>query len=247
MTVVRLVAAATIALLIGWGVGRWAERFTDVEEESVQASESTPGPLRSRVITGLKEGFGGLVDDTAPWILLGLAVAALAQPVLGQAWLQSLPTGLEVLLFALIGLPVYVCASGATPIVAVMLISGVSPGAALAFLLTGPATNVSTFGILSQVHNRKVAILFGVATASVAVLLGYAVNMLAPQLTLLSAADLTQEGAGLFQQICLFALLTVFLVSLVRRGARAFVGEITSGFKPAHVHDHSHDTHSCSC
>ena len=45
---------------------------------------------------------------------------------------------------ALFGMPAYVCASGATPLVAVLIYKGASPGAVLAFLLTGPATNITT-------------------------------------------------------------------------------------------------------
>lgn len=241
MTVVRLVAAGVIALSVGWVVGRWAERIGKVRTEAQEFATHQKATLRERFTRGLKEGFGGLVDDTAPWILFGLAIAALAQPVLDQEWLQSLSPSVEVILFALLGLPIYVCASGATPIVAVMLISGISPGAALAFLLTGPATNVSTYGILSQVHDRRTALFFGIMTAGMAVLLGYSVNLLAPQLTLLTAADLELDESGIFQQICLVVLFLVFMASLLRRGARAFVGEVLSSFKPAHHHDHDHE------
>ena len=189
----------------------------------------------------MKEGFGGLVDDTAPWILTGLLVAALAHPVLGQGWLQQLPGVLEVMIFALIGLPVYVCASGATPIVAVLLINGVSPGAALAFLLTGPATNVSTFGILAQLHSRTVAIVFGFATMFIAVSLGVLVDTFLPNLSLLAASDLNLEESSLLQQVSLVLLFAIFLMSLLRRGARAFVGEVTSNFRFSKAHAHSHE------
>lgn len=240
MTVVRLVAAGVIALAVGWAVGRWAERgISPIASGDVSEEASEQRSLKERIRSGLSEGFGGLVDDTAPWILLGILIAALAQPLLGQGWLQQLPDGAEVLLFALLGLPVYVCASGATPIVAVMLINGISPGAALAFLLTGPATNVSTYGILAQVHDRKTALLFGLMTTGMAVSLGMIVNLLQPYLTLLTAAELDLDHAGLLQLISLILLLTIFAVSLLRQGARAFVGEITSGFKLAPVHKHA--------
>ncbi len=241
MTVVRLVAAASIALFIGWAVGSWTERTTspiDFEEHAVDRQDASP--VLERMKNGLKEGFGGLVDDTAPWILAGLLIAAFAHPLLSQGWIQELPSVFEVVFFALLGLPIYVCASGATPIVAVLLINGISPGAALAFLLTGPATNVSTFGILGQLHNRNVAIVFGFATMVAAVGLGVLVNLLFPALSLLSAADLALEQAGLIKQISLFLLLAIFLASLLRRGARAFVGEVTSGFRFAPAHSHAH-------
>ena len=244
MTIVRLVAAGSIALLVGWGVGRWVERYSDsvdiVSDEEITTSRS----FSERFAGGLRDGFGGLVDDTAPWILLGLVIAALAHPVLGQGWLQNLPPFVEVLLLAGLGLPIYVCASGATPIVAIMLINGISPGAALAFLLTGPATNVSTYGILSRLHGQKTALLFGAATASIAVTLGLAVNLMIGKLTLLSAADLDLEQVGMFSRICLFVLSIVFLSSFVRRGARAFAGEVISGIWPARSHNHTSETES---
>ena len=250
MTMVRLLAAAAIALLIGWVVGGWTQRTTPTlapEEEEEHTHEQAV--LSSRFRKSMKEGFGGLVDDTAPWILTGLLVAALAHPMLSQGWLQTLPVSLEVAIFAVIGMPIYVCASGATPIVAVLLINGVSPGAALAFLLTGPATNVSTFGILAQLHSRTVAIVFGVATMFTAVTLGILVNTALPDISLLTAADLDMEESSMLQQVSLLLLLAIFLVSLLRRGARAFVGEVTSNFRfsTKNTHHHHHATASaCS-
>ena len=95
-------------------------------------------------------------------ILFGIAVAAFASPFLNAEWLQEMPGPLEVIVFAFLGMPSYVCASGATPLVAILIAGGVSPGAGLAFLLTGPATNVTTFGVLSRLHGRRLALAFGV-------------------------------------------------------------------------------------
>ena len=249
MTVIRLAAAAFIALSVGWVMGSLAERSIEIEEsDAAHTNGGEKVSLYRRIRRGFSEGFGSLVDDTAPWIIVGLVVAALADPLLQNGWLQSLPQSIEVLFFALLGLPIYVCASGATPIVAVLLINSVSPGAAIAFLLTGPATNVSTYGILSQVHDRKIAILFGAMTTGVAVCLGYLVNLAIPYIDVLSSIDVGVEQASFIQRVSLVLLLLVFLRSLLRRGARAFVGEITSGFRSNHTHDHhSHEVEEKSC
>ncbi len=249
MTVIRLVAAAAIALTVGWAIGGFVERSEPTA--ATPSNASAPGaaaPVKERIQRGLREGFGSLVDDTAPWILVGLLIAALAEPLLQQGWLQALSPSVEVVLFALLGLPVYVCASGATPIVAVLLMNSVSPGAALAFLLTGPATNISTYGILSQVHNRKTALLFGILTTACAVALGYLVNLGTPYIDLLTGVDFDAEQSTWLQRIALVLLLLVFLASLLRRGARAFFAEVTSGFSLAgshdhHQHEHDHDHH----
>ena len=176
---------------------------------------------------GLRYGFGDLVDSTAPWVLFGLIVAAAAQPVLEQSWLQQIPASLQVLAFAVLGLPLYVCATGSTPIVAVMLIAGVSPGAALAFLLTGPATNPATFGVLAQLHGRAIAVAFGSATAGLAVVCGLVLNQFAPQLVL-SDVDLHAFPAVL-SWTALIGLILLVVASVARRGARRFMSELQLG------------------
>ncbi|MDZ4698062.1 MAG: permease [Rhodothermales bacterium] len=245
MTIVRLAAAATIALVVGWGVGTIASRMAPPALDRAEA-EKPPESWPIRLRAGLKEGFGGLVDDTAPWILVGLLIAAIAQPVLAQGWLSALSGFAEVALFALVGLPIYVCASGATPIVAVLLVSGVSPGAALAFLLTGPATNISTFGILSALHGRRIALLFGAATAVTAILLGHAVNTWLGGMTLLTAAELDLDQSGWLQHVSVVVLMALFLASLVRRGARAFMGEVFASFKYRSAHATQGENAGCA-
>ena len=50
----------------------------------------------------------------------------------------------------LIGIPMYICATASTPVAAAMLVSGVSPGTVLVFLLAGPATNFAGLSIVRR-------------------------------------------------------------------------------------------------
>ncbi|MDA0337696.1 MAG: permease, partial [bacterium] len=149
-TIVRVAAAATVALFTGWIVGPLAR--TLIPLRSSQQQQQTVQPFAQRVRQGLAQGLGEIVDTTAPWILVGLALAAGAHSLVGGRWDAVVPANFEVEFFALLGMPIYVCASGATPLVAVLIHNGVSPGAALAFLLTGPATNLTTLGVLTRLH-----------------------------------------------------------------------------------------------
>ena len=115
-------------------------------------------------------------------------------------------------------MPVYVCASGATPLVAILIYKGVSPGAALAFLLTGPATNVTTFGILTQLHGRRIALAFGAGIACLAVLAGHVVNAWGPALPGTPLHHAHSSSTGL-QEISLAALALMVASSLLRRGS----------------------------
>jgi uncharacterized membrane protein YraQ (UPF0718 family) len=239
-TAVRIICAAAVALAVGWGVGRWVS--PSAMAETGREDRDDGRSLAQRVTAGLRTGFGEVVDDTAPWIVLGLGVAALMAPFLSADWLARIPSGLEVVFFALVGIPTYVCASGATPLVAVLILKGISPGAALAFLLTGPATNLTTFGVLARMHGPKVAIGFGAGIITMSVALGYGVNEL---LRLPPAPVVSEEGSRgwwSLEGLALLGLSLLFSLSLLRQGPRGFVGEIfASDDVDDHGHDHDHD------
>jgi hypothetical protein len=145
--------------------------------------------------------------------------------VLAQASLHEVPAYLQVPLFALIGIPLYVCAAGATPIAAIAIFSGVSPGAGIAFLLSGPATNVTTFGIFSRLHGRRAAIFFGVSMTLAAICAGWAVDFVGVQF--LGELQMHEHGgASWIQWGALGALGLLFAWSLLRQGPRGVVGQI---------------------
>ena len=195
LTTVRLVAAFAIAFLVAIWVGR--RMAAAASPNPIDPTSPSPRPgLRARVAAGVRFGLVELFDHTMPWIVVGLLIAAVAQPILSQAWLTAIPSAAQVPLFALIGIPMYVCASGATPIAAVLIASGVSPGAALAFLLAGPATNLTTFGILASLHGRRIAFQFGIGVTIAAVAAGWAMMVYWERQAMRSPCRSTPMGPG---------------------------------------------------
>ena len=232
VTLLRLGTAALVAILVGWWVGGRLKSAVR-SPESIDSASEAPGVV-SRLAAALRTGTGEVVDHTAPWIILGLGVAALVTPVLEGGWLGSLPPVADVLLFALLGFPTYVCAASATPLVAAFLATGLSPGAGIAFLITGPATNISTLGLVSSLHGRGAAIGFAGVMVTFAVTAGIAINAAFGALSVPSLAALMEETPNLLQQISLVLLAGLFLRSMVRRGLRSFVGELREGLGWAH-------------
>lgn len=232
VTALRLATAALVALLVGWWVGGRLKPAERASGPAVAPGER-PGTL-TRLAAALRTGTGDVVDHTAPWILLGLGVAALVTPLLESGWLGGLPPVADVLLFALLGFPTYVCAASATPLVAAFLATGLSPGAGIAFLITGPATNISTLGLVSSLHGRRAAVGFATVMVAFAVTAGVAINTVFGTLPVPSLASLTEELPGFVQQVGLILLAGLFLRSVVRRGLRAFVGELREGLGWAH-------------
>ncbi len=244
MTIARLICAAVVAVFVAMAVSRWMDSNA-VPPEEAEVSK-TYASRRERIIHGLRYGYEDLLDDTMPWIITGLAIAAIANPLLDAQWLRELPYGLEVPLFALLGMPVYVCASGATPIVAILLMHGVSPGAGIAFLLTGPATNMTTYGVLSGLHGRRTALLFGAAVAVGAMGVGFATDLYFDGALASPLSEGHPAHDSLLHQFSLAALCVAFAWSVLRIGPREQFAQVlpSSGGHDHSGHDHSGHDHS---
>ncbi len=237
LTLARALSAGMLALLVGLLVG---PRASLAEHAGAAPERHVRLPFPQRLRAGVRYGLGDMVDATAPWIVVGLLLAAVLEPWLGPEHLGQLPAALEVPLFALLGMPLYVCASGSTPLAAVLIAQGISPGATLALLLTGPATNVTTFGVLARLHSRHTALVFAATVAVSTTLLGWGVNLLLPD----AAAGLPErphDHGSVFQLACALLLLVLTLLSLLRQGTRGFVSQVISPHRPgAPPHDHDH-------
>ena len=93
-----------------------------------------------KLYRAMHHAFVSLPEDVAKPMLLGLIVAGLITALVPDDYLaETLGTGIGAMLIMMVlGIPVYVCATASVPIAAALVAKGVSPGAALVFLMTGP-------------------------------------------------------------------------------------------------------------
>ena len=100
---------------------------------------------------------GPLWDDLAPPLTLGFVLAGLFSASMPPELLERLlPAGiLGMLVIGLLGIPLSICATASTPLAAALVDKGLSPGAALVLLLTGPATNLATLGVVRGMLGSK--------------------------------------------------------------------------------------------
>jgi uncharacterized membrane protein YraQ (UPF0718 family) len=225
-TVVRVAAAAAVALVVALLMARLAPARTASRALPLAVADVAAPPLGHRLQTAMRSGFGDMVDHTAPWILVGLIIAALLGPVMEGSWMTRLPVGVDVLLFAAIGLPLYVCASASTPLVAVLVAAGVSPGAGLALLITGPATNMATIGILSRLHGARFAYAFAAAMIVAAITVGLLVNVALPTSSMPTLSQSSLDRTAPLELFSAIMLAALYAASVLRRGARGFLGEL---------------------
>ena len=135
--------------------------------------ECCAGPDANWLMRMLRYGFVVLPRDIGKTLLVGLVIAALISAVVTPGGhfsrqLESLLGGgiLGMLLMMVFGIPVYVCATASVPVAAVLIARGVSPGTALVFLMTGPATNAAALATIWKIMGRRTALCY-LATVAV--------------------------------------------------------------------------------
>ena len=105
------------------------------------------------------------------YLINGLIPAAWMTTLFGAGHAYSIP------LAATLGLPFYINTEASLPLVRAMLESGMSQGAALAFLITGAGTSLGALGgLLTIARWRVIAIVIGTLWAG-SILIGFAFNV----------------------------------------------------------------------
>jgi hypothetical protein len=157
------------------------------DSRPVSAESVTPG-VWAKIAQGISFSFGKLLDDIAVWLLIGITVAAVIQTFVPTAWLAEWGQGwTAMLLMAIIGVPMYICASASTPIAAGFLAAGVSPGAVLVFMLAGPATNIGTLGIIRKELGSQSLVAYLTGVIVTALVFGGLTDLLLAQIPMANA------------------------------------------------------------
>jgi uncharacterized protein len=131
-----------------------------------------------RLRLGIAYAFTDLLCDISAWLAIGIvAGGAIAYFVPSSVIGSYLGYSFPAYVIALIaGIPMYICASASTPIAAALIAKGMSPGAALVFLLVGPATNIATILTVSRFLGKRSAVIYLFSIASFSVLAGVILN-----------------------------------------------------------------------
>ncbi|MFC1793938.1 SO_0444 family Cu/Zn efflux transporter [Planctomycetota bacterium] len=134
-----------------------------------------------RIVRGLKYGFVTLPRDIGKAMLLGLVIAAFISALVPDGYFaEKLGTGIfAMIVMMFLGIPVYVCATASVPVAAALIFKGLTPGAALVFLMTGPATNAASFITIWKALGRTTAIIYLATVAGCALLCGILLDFIA--------------------------------------------------------------------
>ncbi len=119
-----------------------------------------------------------MADDVGPTLTVGLILAGIVTALVPDDFFEAYLADewASMLVMLVVGLPLYVCATASTPLAAALAMKGLNPGAALVFLLVGPATNLATVLMVGRMLGRTSALLYVGTIAVLAMACGAALN-----------------------------------------------------------------------
>ena len=154
------------------------------------------------------------------WLVVGIlasaAISTFVPPsLIGGAAQYGLAAALGLALA--IALPIYVCATASVPIAAALVAGGLPPGAALVFLMAGPATNVATLGAVGRTLGRRALGVYLGTIVVGSVGLAYAFDSVLPTSTQMHHDHGTPSWVAIVSALALLGLLAKFAVERVRK------------------------------
>ena len=175
-----------------------------------------------KTLAGLRYAFTEFWDDLAGWFFVGMLIAGvITASIPDDIFSRHLGSGLPAMLLMLaVGIPLYICATASTPIAAALILKGVSPGAALVFLLAGPATNVASLTVLSGVLGKRATGIYLAAIAASAVAFGLLVDQVYELLGVSARASIGQAAESIplwLELACTTLLLAISIKPLFQK------------------------------
>ena len=221
----KLISAAVTGLVGGW----IADRTADVETV-VPADDSAAAPSFDRP-RDLKEAVAHALDVLRSiwrWIVFGVVASAAIETLVPDGFFTSLAdrgTLLPMLASLAVSLPLYVCATASVPIAASLVAGGLPGGAALVFLMAGPATNVATIGAIHRALGRRALTVYLSTIIGGSLLSGWLFDsVLAADAVVASHVHGEQRWWAVASVVALLGAIGWFAVEDLRRFATRFGG-----------------------
>ena len=166
-----------IALITGIIGGIFTEIF--IEQDFKSQSKINHSHDKKTIIDGLKYAFITLPQDISSPLIQGIFVSGLISILVPSDFFISynLTGPIAMLVIALSSIPIYVCATASVPIAMTLISKGLDPGAALVFLMAGPATNIATINVIMKTMGKKLVNIYVITIFVSSMFFGTLVNL----------------------------------------------------------------------
>lgn len=177
--------AAFITGVVGGVVTNVVEKETPQEKTS--SKEEKKGEkertLLQKFYAAMKYAFVDFLDDISFWLFIGLIAAALIAVLVPDDFFTTYVGNnyLSMIAILLVSVPLYICSTSSVPVAASLMLKGLSPGAALVFLMAGPATNIATMLVVGKSLGKKTFTVYMLSIILGALIFGALVDNFLPQ------------------------------------------------------------------
>ncbi len=193
--------------------GTMAQPMSDSQSSADHSSQRRS----SKPVAALRYGLLTLPGDIAVSMVVGIVLAGLftvfIQPGEFEAWLGG--GAVAILIAMAMGVPLYVCSTASIPLAVGFMHVGASPGAALAFLITGPATNAATLAVMWKMIGKRSTVIYLGTIVLTALAAGLLFDWAAVRLPDFAphAGHVHDESIGWFGRVSGAALLIILIAS----------------------------------
>jgi uncharacterized membrane protein YraQ (UPF0718 family) len=224
MAVARVIGALMTGLVAGL-LQNHLERNDPIAPPPAPEPARVDEPLSKRLLAGQRYAFSDLLPEMAHFYLAGLLATGLVVALLPEAFLSTyLGGGLPgMLIVSVVGVAIYICAASSTPLVAALILKGMSPGTALVLLLAGPASSLASLGAVREMLGQRGLVAYLLSIIGCAIALGLGVDAINTGMGL----GLSRVGSGIIadaeahgnilSQVCGGMLLIYFAYHTAKR------------------------------
>lgn len=182
-----------------------------------------PNTIGGKIVEALRYAFLDMMSDIGKWLVIGLVVAGLITIYVPDEVFTIFKdnTMASMILVLIISIPMYLCATGSIPIAVVLMLKGLTPGAALVLLMAGPACNMASILVIRKGLGFRTLVIYILSIVIGAVFFGCLIDWLqySGMIDFTSRVSQTMEikegGAGIIKWTSTIVLTLLLLFNLI--------------------------------
>ncbi len=180
----------------------------------------------------ISHGFITLPQDIGWPLVIGILIAGLITALIpGDFFVRYLGSGwLSMVVMMIAGIPMYVCATASVPIAAALWMKGVSAGAVLVFLMTGPATNAAAIMTIWRILGRRTALIYLAVVGIGALFCGSLIDLIITDSAGMPPSGHIHEEFSIYKQLSALILIAVLIYAGWRSKHPADRPAMTEGY-----------------
>jgi uncharacterized membrane protein YraQ (UPF0718 family)/copper chaperone CopZ len=217
VALIRPFIALLTGILCGSIVYGFDREYDNIDTEDCH--DECCEPLHQSAIKRiLNYSFITLPKDIIKPLMVGIIIAALINIYLPITIIDNFVGQgfLSMIIMIIIGLPLYVCATASIPIALAMMGKGVTLGAALVFLMVGPATNTTSITTMVKILGKKSTIITICSLIVISLCFGMLVDSLALSMPHILNNQHTHTHTSIVNIISAIFMIMITLNTLIR-------------------------------